>query len=151
MALKNYTSTVSAMKSIGYIERKLVSNGARQIMKEYDSVGRAECISFVIEVKGRDVPFKLPAKIDACERVLLSMRGPRAREETLKKVGEQAERTAWKILSDWVDAQMAMIELAQVEVLEVFMPYIYDPAKRQTLFEVMKEKGFRGFLPAPKG
>ena len=71
----------------------------------------------------------------------------RAQPETIKKIPAQAERTAWKILSDWVEAQMAMIELAQVEFTEVFMPYLYNHQKQETYFEMIKARGFKA-LPA---
>ena len=58
---------------------------------------------------------------------------------------------SWKILQDWVEAQMAMIELAQIEVMEVFLPYLYDGQKKQTFFEQIKSKGFQKLLPKPEG
>jgi len=150
MALKNYTSTIPAARSVLYIETKLVANGARKIQKEFSVDGRLTGIAFIIEVAGREIPFKLPARVGECEKVLLSMLAPKALEQTRKKVPEQAERTAWKILSDWVEAQMAMIELAQVELMEVFLPYVYDIAREKTFFESLKLNGFKGLLPAPK-
>jgi len=148
MPLKNYTSKIPASQSIVFIERKLVLNGARDIMKRYDDNQRVCAIMFIIPIDGRDMPFKLPAQVDACERVLEGNLSPRAAAETRKKIPAQAERTAWKILADWVDAQMAMIELAQVEVLEVFLPYVYDHAKEQTFFEQVKQKKYRALLPS---
>jgi len=75
---------------------------------------------------------------------------PHLGKQTKKKIPQQAERTAWKIVADWVDAQLAMVELAQVEILQVMLPYVYDPAKDQTLYEMAKAKGIAGFLPGPK-
>lgn len=37
MAIKNYTSTVSASKSIGEIQEALAENGATRIMTQYDN------------------------------------------------------------------------------------------------------------------
>jgi hypothetical protein len=37
---------------------------------------------------------------------------------------------------------MSLIELDQAELVEVFMPYIYDYSKNQTFFEKMKTTGF---------
>ena len=146
--LKNYTSTVPAVRSISYIETKLAQNGARQILKLYDEESRVTGLCFIIPMNGRDMPFKLPANIEACERTLRANLSSRARPETKKKIVQQAERTAWKILLDWVEAQIAMIELAQVEVLEVFLPYVYDHSKQQTYFEKLKERNYRALLPA---
>lgn len=54
---------------------------------------------------------------------------------------EQAERTAWKCLKDWVDAQMALIQLGLANMDEVFMPYIMD-RNGNTLYEIAKERRF---------
>jgi hypothetical protein len=146
MALKNYTSNVSVDRSIAFIERKLVVNGARDIMKQYNPDQRVESILFMIPIDGVEMVFKLPARLKACERVLEGMLSQRSKPATRKKIPAQAARTAWKILSDWVEAQMAMIELAQVDVMEVFLPYAYNPATQQTYFEAMKERGYKGLL-----
>ena len=132
-----------------FIEGKLAGNGARQILKLYDEQGRVSGMCFMMMIDGHEVPFKLPARVENCERVLNENLTSRARPETRKKIPQQAERTAWKILSDWVEAQMAMIELAQIEVLEVFMPYLYNNQKKQTYFETLKEGGFKCLKALP--
>ena len=37
---------------------------------------------------------------------------------------EQAQRTAWKILQDWVEVQMSMIKLKQADPMQIFLPYV---------------------------
>jgi hypothetical protein len=145
--LKNYTSSVSAGQSIRHIEDVLAAHGASQILKEYERDGLVTAVAFIVPMRGVDVPFKLPARVGQCEKVL---RGQikRPREDTEKKIAEQALRTAWKIVSDWVDAQMAMVDLSQVELMEVFLPYVYDGVRKQTYFERIKERGFKTLLPA---
>jgi len=146
MALKNYTSQISANRSISWIEAKLASSGARQILKTYDPEGRVEGIAFIIPINGTSMSFKLPAQVDACEAVLKSsVRRPT--ETTYKRIKEQSERTAWKIVADWLDAQMAMIELSQVEFLQVFMAYLYSHNQQKTFYQIAKEKGFQKLLP----
>lgn len=147
MGLKNYTSKVPASQSIRYIEGKLVSKGATQIAKTYDPQQRVDRLRFSLRVDGRDILFNLPAQIENCEKVMERSLSSRALAETRRKVPAQAERTAWKILSDWVDAQMAMIELAQVDVMEVFLPYVCDPKTGRTFFEQLKEQNFKAMLP----
>lgn len=147
--LKNYTSNQSASRSISYIEQKLIQQGANKILKIYDEDCRLKAICFSIIIDGEDISFKLPAKVKACETVLLSNLSARARPETRKKVPQQAERTAWKILQDWVEAQMAMIELSQTEIMEVFLPYVFNNQTEQTFFEQIKSKGYAKLLPKP--
>ncbi len=156
--LKNYTSQVSSQRSINFIETKLVQHGAKQIVKQFTVDGRVSGILFSLPIDGHEVPIRVPAKVSECERILLENLSPRAKQSTRKKIPAQAERTAWKIASDWVESQMAMVELAQVEIMEVFLSYVYDPAKEITYFEALKKTGFKHVflgsafkaLPAPK-
>jgi hypothetical protein len=109
-------------------------------MKIYDGE-RLASIAFIVAIGEKDFPFKLPARIDRVEKVLYEMyRRPRA--GTAQKIKDQAERTAWKILADWVDIQMSLVELDQAELLEVFMPYLYNHQTETTLFDRFKKNGF---------
>ena len=145
--LKNFTSKIPAARSISFIEAKLAQHGARKILKMYDDEKRVEGICFSIPVDGTDMSFKLPANIAECEKVLMANLSSRAQPATRKKIPQQAERTAWKILSDWVEVQMAMIELAQVEILEVFLAYVFDSQTEQTFFEGLKKQNYKALLP----
>lgn len=44
-------------------------------------------------------------------------------------------------MKDWVDAQMALIQLGLANMDEVFMPYITD-RNGNTLYEIAKERRF---------
>jgi hypothetical protein len=63
----------------------------------------------------------------------------------------QAQRTAWKLLYDSVSVHISLIMIDQVEVVEVFLPYYYDPAKDQTLFENLKSGGFKRLTEGIRG
>lgn len=76
----------------------------------------------------------------------------RPRPETEKRYREQANRTAWKILYDWVEVQVTMVRLQQAQALEVFLPYAFDPTKGKTLYQRIAEDGLRMIAPdAGKG
>lgn len=139
--IKNYTSQVTVEKSIQKIENRLIACGANIVTKTAN-MGKINGISFVMNVNGSDIPFRLPARINNVEKKLLSLMS-RPRTGTKKRILEQAERTAWKLLADWIDVQMSLIELDQAEFAEVFMPYMYDYKKEQTLFERIKSDGFK--------
>ena len=142
--IKNYTSQVPAQRSVQHIENRLVKHGAKNILKLYDN-GRLSGVAFIIPIEGKDTPFRLPARIKRVEEKLRKT-VLRPRKGTLDRIVDQAERTSWKLLADWVDIQMSLIELDQVEMMEVFMPYLYDHAKDQTFFEKMKSNGFHFLL-----
>jgi len=139
--IKNYTSEVPASRSVLRIEEQLMKHGAKNIMKIIEQQ-KLIGIAFIIPIGGTDTPFRLPARIDRVELQLKKLI-KRPRKGTLSKVSEQAARTAWKILADWVDIQMALVELDQAEFGEVFLPYMYDYQKEETFFDKMKASGYK--------
>ena len=56
-------------------------------------------------------------------------------KQRVKAATGQAERTAWRNVRDWVMAQMAIIEAGQVEMEEVFLPYLTD-GRGRTLYQL---------------
>ncbi len=59
----------------------------------------------------------------------------------IKATREQAERVAWRILKDWLAAQMALLDIELVKFEEIFLPYI-QLSGGQTVFERLEEKHF---------
>ncbi len=138
MKLKNYTTEVPATKSIDMIERLLVDFGAFNIMKEYTQ-GKCSALSFIIEVDGVRMPFKLPANVPNVAKWLRKQR-PQSSDKT---IWEQAERIAWKQQFEILHLQLGQIEMTQMERLEVFFPFLYDIAQNQTYYEKIKAGGFK--------
>jgi hypothetical protein len=142
MDLKNYTSTIPADRSISRIEKLLVSIGATNINKEYDSSKMLKSITFLINVNNNTRPFKLPARVDVVEE-LFRKEVKRPQPGTLERIAAQAERTAWKIIHDWVEVQVSMIKLEQAEFTQVFLPYAYDVSTNETFYDKLKASGFK--------
>jgi hypothetical protein len=139
--IKNYTSSVPADRSILQIEKVLIEMGATNIAKEYKN-GKVDSISFAINQGAGILPFKLPAKKDPIKKLFLSQY-KRPSQAQIESAEQQAERTAWRNIKEWVELQATMIKLEQVEFVEVFMPYIYSLEKGKTFFEIVKEGGFK--------
>ena len=133
MNLKNYTSQVPASKSISKIEKLLVGVGAKNINKSYEGE-TLKAIIFLVSLNENTLAFRLPAKVEVVEKVLRA-EVKRPRPDTFSRIAKQAERTAWKIVCDWVEIQVAMIKLEQAELAEVFLPYYYYAEQDMTLFE----------------
>lgn len=147
-SIKNYTSSVPAMQSMSRIEEMLVQAGARDIRKSYDGFGSCAAFIFVLAVPGMALPlyFKLPAKVDSCfealwKHYLTTVKKPSESMKTQLKA--QALRTAWKIMHDWVELQLSLIELEQLETMEAFLPYLYSEASGETFYEHAKGTGFK--------
>lgn len=129
MAIKNYTTSIDVYKSLGEIQAALAMHGARKIMVDYDDKGQPVGVAFGIETPEGPRAFLLPANVKGVRAVF-------ARQKVKDQNG-QAERTAWRNVRDWVMAQMAIIEAGQVEMEEVFMPYLTNK-NGKTLFQVYK-------------
>jgi len=140
----NYTSSVPSDRSISGIERMLAQAGATNISKMYKDQ-RVVAIWFGLTIGSDKMAFRLPARVEAVAKVLCEQ-VKRPRLGTLDRLKNQAERTAWKILFDWCAAQLALIRLEQAEAVEVFLPYLYNPETEQTLFQSIKQSGYKLLL-----
>lgn len=147
MFLKNYTSEIAADTTIARIERLVVNAGATGVQKLYIG-GICSAIVFEIEFEaGKPLRVKLPANVEHCLNALWddysksTVRPRKSKDDFL----DQATRTAWKLVQDWAEVQISLVQLKQVEFLEVFLPYVYDG--KQTYYEMLREKKFRGLLP----
>jgi len=142
--LKNYTSTVPVERSVAQIERRLVAHGAHDILKIYEEK-KLTGVAFIATIDGQKIPFRIPARVENVRKAMVSsLKKPR--KGSVERATDQAERTAWKILADWVDIQMSMLELDQAKFMEVFLPYVYDHDKKRTFFERMESSGFKNLL-----
>lgn len=119
MPLLNYTTSVAASRSIGQIQQLLIKAGARQLMSEYGDDGTTTGLAFVIETPYGLRGFSLPVHADKVHAVL-----QRQKVERRYKERDHAEKVAWRILKDWVEAQFAIIETEMVTIDQVMLPYM---------------------------
>lgn len=157
--LKNYTSDVPVSQTIYRIEQVLLRCGIRGIMKEYGIDQSVTAITFKLEVEGKPLGIRLPVKEERATDILWKEYAGDdydnkndtivAHRANLKKkrradFAEQGARTAWRIVQDWVEIQMSMIETGQAEMMEVFLPYVFDG--KRTYYAAIKESKFAGLL-----
>lgn len=159
MFLKNYTSNVPVSQTIHRIEQVLLQCGVTGITKEYGPEQEIAAITFtVIFDKTTRYTIRLPANKQAAWDALwkdyagtdISADGKSVcfgsrKHKTRIEFKEQAERTAWKIVQDWVEVQMSMIQLKQAEFGQVFLPYVWDG--KETTWEKVQRIGFANLLP----
>lgn len=134
MPLLNYTTKVDVYTTLGAIQGQLVRHGARKIMQNYDDAGNIVALSFLVETPSGPRGIRLPANVDAVHAVLT--------RQKVKCDREQAERVAWRIVKDWVEAQMAILESEMVQMDEIFLPYMVND-QGKTLFEAYRNNQLR--------
>ena len=127
MPIKNYTTKIEESQSLGEIMGALAKAGARKIMVDYDDQGLPCGLTFGLETAAGPMGFALPANVDGMMAVFA--------KQKVKPDVQQARRTAWRNVRDWIMAQLAMIETGMVQTEEVFLPYMVN-REGQTLFQV---------------
>lgn len=126
MPIKNYTTKVSAVQTVGEIQGILAAHGARKVMMDYSENGRVEAVTFGLLVNGTMAGFRVDANPKGVVHVMA--------KDHVKCDEEQAERIAWRNVKDWIAAQIAIVETEQATMVEVFLPYLLD-RQDKTLYQ----------------
>jgi hypothetical protein len=138
MAILNYTTQIKAEKTLAEIQIMLAKAKAQALMMEYED-GTPSALSFRIKTGAGVMSFRLPANIQKIYQVII-----RNQRITLKlRTREQAARVAWRIMKDWLEAQLAIVEAEMVDLEQVFLPYAQN-STGATLYESLKSQDFSG-------
>lgn len=133
MPILNYTTKVPVTRTMAEISEKLVKAGAQGILTNYQD-GEACGITFSIETPHGLVYFKLPANVAGVSAALSN--DGHYRDEP------HARRVAWRILKDWIESQLAIIEAGMAELSQVFLPYA-KTASGETVYELANNTGMK--------
>ena len=161
MFLKNYTSEVAASTTIQRIVTLLIRVGISTVSMDYAPDGSINGVTFSVRIETRTVPIRVPVDVDAAWNALwmdyvgkdrLSNDGTAiwnnsAKRKTKKMFRDQAQRTAWKLMQDWIEVQISLIQMKQADLLQVFLPYVWNGD--QTFYHRLKASQFKA-LEAPK-
>jgi hypothetical protein len=141
--LLNYTTEITAEKTVSEIQRKLAQAGASQVLQGYDAHGNPSDLSFRIKTQFGEMAFRMPARVEAVEAILIRQhRSGRSKMASR----EHATKVAWRILKDWTESQLALLQTGMVTIEQAFLPYAQDSSTGKTVYETLVEKRFAGML-----
>ncbi len=125
--LLNYTTSKPVEDTVLEIQKILSGFGVSAMLTEYDGP-QVAAVSFRIQVAGKATSFKLPCNWRAVQQIFKQKNANRVRrngrlEDKMKEEDEHSQRVAWRIIKDWIEAQLAMVEVNMVTVPQVFLPY----------------------------
>ena len=115
MPILNYTTKVAVNQTVSEVHQILAKAGANAILNEYDGQGNISGVKFRLEIKGAQVFYDLPVNVAGVSGAL--KKGRQYRDDA------HARRVAWRIVKDWIEAQMAIVLAGMAEVPQVFLPY----------------------------
>ena len=150
MGLLNYTTSIEVGKTIGEIQLMLARAKVSAILAEYDGAGNVTAISFKVPTKFGLMAFRLPCEPRAVQQILNKQVCARQIPSRFHNNMDQARRVGWRIIRQWLEAQLAIVETEMVTLEQVFLPYVQTDSGA-TLYERLVERGFSNLmLEAPK-
>lgn len=136
----NYTTSIAATKTVAEMQTMLAQHGAQRIAVDYED-GRPSALTFSLAtIHGMRV-FTLPVNIDAMHALLKRKDANgelRSGAKAVRSSREQAERVAWRIMKDWLGAQLALIDSSMVDLTQVMLPYL-RVSDSHTLYQAYAE------------
>jgi hypothetical protein len=137
----NYSTQIAATKTVGEMQQMLAAAGAQRIAVDYEG-GSPTGLTFALDTEHGMRVFSLPVNIEAMHRLLIlkERRGElKSGTKAVRSSREQAERVAWRIMKDWLGAQLALIESHMVDLTQVMLPYLRVDEHR-TLWQSYQER-----------
>jgi hypothetical protein len=118
--IANRNTTVSAQKTVGEIQLMLASAGVSGTLIEYGPDAIPARIAFQIACNEQKLSFKLPCN---WQGVLNALKRERGGISKSLLTPEHAQRVAWRIIKDWLRAQLSLIEAGTSTIQEVMLPW----------------------------
>jgi hypothetical protein len=149
MALLNYSTYKKPEETLAEIQEILSRWGVSAIMTEYEG-RQVSSISFKMIVSGQPMAFKLPCNWRSVHQVLMNHNANRKHKGTgyarrierkIDDSEDQAISVAWRIIKDWIQAQMALVEVNMATVPQVFLPYAITADGRTLAEKIFDDPG----------
>lgn len=141
--VRNYTTTKEPAETIGEMQANLARHGAARIAIGYAETEPCE-IGFTLDTPHGPRHFTMPVDVDAVQRLLEreydAGRFARAKQARAKIAGrDQAARVAWRVMADWLDAQLTLVAAGMTSLTTVMLPYLHVN-EHQTLGQAYAER-----------
>lgn len=123
MPILNYTTTIDSKKTVLEIQAILAEHGASSVTVYYDTLLQPIAVTFTMLVGGSPVSYRLDNNWKGIQELLKKDRNVRSGLATT----DQAKRVGWRIVKDWVEAQLAYASANQASLPQLFLPYAVSP------------------------
>lgn len=119
----NYTTTIAAEKTASEIGTILAKGGASSVSTAFED-GIPVGVGFMLKTPHGPRHFQMPVNVEGVHAALQADR----RTSSRQRERAQAERTAWRVMKDWIVAQVALVEAQMATLDEVMLPYLLTPS-----------------------
>lgn len=131
--LMNYTTKIDPMRTATEVQALLFRHGARRVSIDQDTAGKPTGLFFVLEAAWGQGEYQLPVNAAGVHRALVKAYDSGNWPSNTRRPDErQAERVAWRICLDWIEAQLAVVEAGLVTADQALFPYLIADGERTT-------------------
>jgi hypothetical protein len=146
----NYTTTIPAERTAGECQHLLGRSGASAVAVHFED-GEPAGLSFRLDTPHGRRDFTLPVNIDGMLAVLrktdFSTLHQSRRQRDAYQERQHAANVAWRVVKDWLEANLALIAAGMATLDEAMLPYLVVDEGR-TLYQAYREReGLPALLP----
>jgi hypothetical protein len=144
----NYTTKVPASQTVTECQSALAAAGADTVSVHFDD-GQPSGLSFTLRTPHGTRNFILPVNIDGVHAMLTALDnagklpppgGGPGRGRGLYQSRDHAARVAWRVLKDWIEANLARIAARMATLDEVMLPYLVVDDGERTLWQAYQDR-----------
>ena len=140
MPTLNYTTSVPVTRTLAEVQHMLAEHGADAVAVRFTDkqpVG----VSFTLATAHGPRAYTLPVNVAGVHRLLIEQHRARRGVQRAQTTPEHAARVAWRVLKDWLAAQLAIIDARMASLDQVMLPYLHaEPGSDRTLYELFQER-----------
>lgn len=139
MPTLNYTTNKTVDITVGELSKLLARRGVASISTQYSESGSPNGLAFELRTPHGLRAFHLAVNVDGVHALLrddpkVKRAGPRFTTR------EHAERVGWRVVKDWLEAQLALIDADMATLDQVMLPYLVVDQDGRTLYESYRER-----------
>jgi hypothetical protein len=139
----NYTTTIAVTQTVGECQAVLGAAGAASVAVHYQDAQPAG-LSFSLATPHGTRAFTLPVNVDGIHQVLTTAERDGQFASLRKKQGtytsrDHAAKVAWRVVKDWLEANLALVAARMATIDEVMLPYLHVDGDR-TLWQAYRER-----------
>jgi hypothetical protein len=144
----NYTTKVPVTQSVTECQSALAAAGAASVAVHFDD-GCPAGLSFTLKTPHGVRNFILPVTIDGVHLMLTALDkagklpaagGGKGRGRDLYQSRDHAARVAWRVMKDWIEANLARIAARMATLDEVMLPYLVVNEDDRTLWQAYQDR-----------
>ena len=149
----NYTTKVPVHQTVTECQSILAASGAASVSIHFED-SQPSGLAFSLKTPHGPRDFTLPVNIGGAQAVIAKMiktDPPHLSRAALDKLRsrDHAAMVAWRVIKDWLEANLALIAAEMATIDEVMLPYLHIQVdgEDKTLFEHYKAQERAALLP----